>query len=76
MKKIFFGIIAGFAISILVAFTVANYEVKNNTAEVSQYEGYYIFTDCKPVKEYDYIATIGANEVQYTGGVTSCRSYL
>ena len=70
MKKFFFGIIAGLAITSFVAFKVANYEIRSNTAEVNQFQGFYIFTDCKPVKDYDYIGTINSNEVQYTGGLT------
>ena len=70
MKKIILGIVMGFCVTSLIALKVADYEVRNNTAEVNQYQGYYIFTDCKPIKEYDYIGTVKANEVQYTGGVT------
>jgi hypothetical protein len=70
MKKFLLGIVVGLSIISIIAFKVVNYEVKNNTAEVTQYQGYYIFTDCKPVKEYDYIGTVAANEVQYTGGLT------
>jgi hypothetical protein len=69
MKKFFFGIIAGLLITSMAAFTVVEYEIKANTAEVNQFQGYYIFTDCKPVKEYDYIGTVGATEVQYIGGL-------
>lgn len=70
MKKFFFGIIAGIGLTSMIAFKVANYEVKNNTAEVSQFQGFYIFTDCRPVKEYEYIGTVKSNEVQYTGGLS------
>jgi len=41
-------------------------KIKNNIAEVNQIEGYYIFTDCKPVKEYQYLGT-----VKVTGGFSS-----
>lgn len=34
------------------------YEPKNATAEVDTYEGVYVFTDSKPVKEYDYLGTV------------------
>lgn len=49
------------AAATLLAFTVVNYEVKNNTAEVEQIEGLYVFTDSKPVKEYEYLGTVKAN---------------
>ena len=46
------------------AFFIDNYVVKKNTAEVDQIEGFYIFSDCKPVNEYEYLGTVSSN----TGG--------
>ena len=55
MKKTTIAFAAGLVISGLLAFTaVATYEAKISTAEVEQLQGVYIFTDCKPVKEYEY----------------------
>lgn len=31
---------------------------KKNLAEVNQYSGVYVFIDCKPVREYEFIATM------------------
>jgi len=54
--------LSGFLIGIIslsfLAFKVANYEPKNSTAEVDQYQGFYIFVDSKPVKEYEYLGTL------------------
>lgn len=41
-------------------------------AEAEQIEGLYIFTDCKPVAEYEYVGTVKSNTLgfgdsQYTG---------
>jgi len=64
MKKLTMGLILGMAITALVAFTGSFYEVKNATAEANMIEGLIIFTDCKPVKEYEYLGTVKSN----TGG--------
>lgn len=59
-------------LAILFLFVAASvsYEVKPTTGEVIQIEGLYIFTDCKPVKEYIYLGTVknqgGINNPQYT----------
>ncbi len=34
------------------------YDVKKGTAEVDQYQGVYVFTDSKPVSEYEYLGTV------------------
>ena len=58
MKKLTIAFLSGLSISILVAFTSMNYEVKFNTAEVEQIQGLYIFVKNKPVKEFEYIGTV------------------
>jgi len=72
VNKIIVGIFLGMSLSCLLAFsTVLNYELNNSTAEVNQMRGVYIFTDCKPVKEYEYLGTektsFGFGDSQYTG---------
>lgn len=47
----------GMALTTLFAFKTM-YDAKKNTAEVMQIEGIYIFTDSKPVMEYEYLGTI------------------
>lgn len=68
MKKILIGCIIGFCLSAVVAFTVANYEPKKSSAEVEQYQGLYVFSDSKPVKEYDYLGTVKRNTGGFGGG--------
>lgn len=58
MKKTLIPFIFGLSISVLFAFTAANYEAKKNTAEVDQIQGFYIFVKNKPVKEYEYLGTV------------------
>jgi hypothetical protein len=58
MKKYIKGFIFGISISILLAFTIENFKPNSSTAEVNKIEGFYIFTDCKPVIQYDSLGTI------------------
>ncbi len=59
MKNQLLSFIAGATIVGLVSFKVATaYEPKNSTAEVDQFQGFYIFTDAKPVHEYKYLGTV------------------
>lgn len=39
--------------------SIANDSAKNS-ATVNQVEGIYIFTDCKPVREYEYLGSVNA----------------
>lgn len=56
------ALLVGVALSSLLAFKAgSNYESKNSTAEVEQMQGLYIFTDARPVKEYEYLGTEKAN---------------
>lgn len=64
MRKIFFGLLLGVALTALIAFKVATYEAKPSTSEVNRIEGLLIFTDSKPVLEYEYLGTVKSN----TGG--------
>src|SRR4051812_2539601 len=45
------------AVMTLASFTVQN-ESKKNVAEVNRYENYYLFMQCKPIKDYTVIGTI------------------
>lgn len=58
MKKIILGSLIGMTLTLLVAFTVANYEPKKSTAEVDQIQGFYIFAKSKPMKEFEYLGTV------------------
>lgn len=48
----------------IVAFKTLN---KKNLAEVEQMQGFYVFTDSKPVAEYDYLGTV-KNSVSFSSG--------
>ena len=61
MKKIIIGCAIGFTLSTIFAFKVANYQPKKSTAEVEQYQGIYVFSDSKPVNEYEYLGTVQRN---------------
>lgn len=72
MRKIITGIAIGLGLAGLAAFTtITSYELKKNTAEVNSLQGLYIFTDCKPVNEYEYLGTvksaISLGDDQYSG---------
>jgi len=58
MKKLILGIIIGVGFTALVGAGVAEYAVSKKTAEVNQESGLYIFSDSKPVKEYEYLGTV------------------
>ena len=58
MKKHLIGFIFGISITILVSFKASNFIPNASTAEVNKIEGFYIFTDSKPVMPYDSIGTI------------------
>lgn len=64
--KIPLSTLAGFAAGIALCATLAfshrssAYDPRKSTAEVEQYQGVYVFSDCKPVCEYDYIGKVNA----------------
>ncbi len=58
MKRVIFGTLIGVTLTSLLALTVASYEPRSSTAEVDQIQGYCIFINAKPVKEYKYIGTV------------------
>ena len=66
MKKSLLSFFAGAAFLSLIAAgqpgaSSIDYAPGKRTAEVEQYQGLYVFTDSKPVLEYDYIATVKYN---------------
>ena len=56
-KALLFTIVAG----VLLSFTVIEYQVKKNTCEAAQYQGYYMFVDCRPVWDFEYLGTISGS---------------
>lgn len=75
MKKHLNGFCLGMSITFLFAFKVANYLTKPSTAEVNNINGYYIFTDSKPVMPYDSMGTV---EIGFVTGTQyeSIREHL
>lgn len=68
MKKLFAGLILGVALCGMFSFAKSIYEVKDITAETKKVEGLAIFTDCKPVKEYEVIGTVTLSEFSFYNG--------
>lgn len=60
MKRTILGVLVGLSIALLFAFTV-EFQPSKTTAEVNQEQGLYIFTDSKPVLEYEYLGTISSS---------------
>jgi len=58
MKKNLFAIVFGICVTILLAFKTTNYVPSASTAEVNKFDGYYIFTDSKPVMAFEIIDTL------------------
>lgn len=46
-------------VSMMFGFVAIKHEPDNATAKVSQIEGFYIFTDSKPIMHYDSLGTVG-----------------
>lgn len=70
MKKTILGVLIGFTITATLGFTYMTYEPSKASAEVEQMQGLYIFTDSKPILEYDYLGTVKATigmDSQYQG---------
>lgn len=66
MKKIFF-----FLVVIFITSFVLKPITNKSEAQAEQYQGLYIFTDCKPTSPYDYLGNVKVGltmgDVQYTG---------
>ena len=58
MKKILFGIIIGTTLITLISAGIENYVVGKQTAHAERFQNVYVFTDSKPVMEYEYLGTI------------------
>lgn len=58
MKKHLFGFLLGISVTVLLAFQVVNFEPNASTAEVNKIDGFYIFTDSKPIMPYDSIGSV------------------
>jgi len=75
MKKLFSWIIIGIGITAMVGAGLEGYVVKKNTAEVNTEMGLYIFTESKPIMEYDYLGTVKTS-ISWTGYYPELKSIL
>lgn len=66
MKRSFIGFLTGVSLTTLVAFKAINYQPNSATAEVVKIDGLYIFTDCKPVMNYDSLGVVDLGFVSGT----------
>lgn len=58
MRRTIVGIIIGISITMLISSGIESYVVSKNTANVEMYQNIRVFTDCKPVAEYEYLGTV------------------
>ncbi len=58
MNRVAGYFVIAFVALITLAMRTNFYDVKKGTAEVEQYQGLYVFTDSKPVSEYEYLGTV------------------
>lgn len=56
-KQTLIAMLTGIALSSLFAFKTIRYDARLNTAEVEQMQGIYLFSDSKPVREYEYLGS-------------------
>ena len=75
MKKLIFGILIGVSSMALISAGVSNYVASKQTADVSIYQNVRVFTDCKPVSEYEYLGTVKVR-LSVTGEYTEVRDIL
>lgn len=58
MKFLILSAITGLSLASVFDVNSGKHEIKNSTAEVNQMEGFYIFTDSKPVSPYDSLGVV------------------
>ena len=58
MKKQLLGFVFGIGITLLFAFNRSGFNTQASTAQVNQIEGFYIFTDSRPVMPYDSLGIV------------------
>ena len=75
MKKLIFGMIIGITFTALVGAGVISYTVTKNTANVETYQNIRVFTDSKPVSEYEYLGSVKVSFAP-TGKYSEIREIL
>jgi len=66
MKKLYLGILVGTCLTFILSFTVSRYEPNHSTAEVQKIDGFYVFTDSRPVMPYDSLGLVDLGFVSGT----------
>jgi hypothetical protein len=66
MNKVFVGFLIGICLTVILAFNADRYELNHSTAEVSKIEGFYIFTDSKPIMPYENLGDVDLGFVSGT----------
>lgn len=66
MKRFIAGSIAGVALTIILGFSVIRYEPGYATSELLKIDGFYIFTDSKPVMPHDSVGIVDLGFVSGT----------
>ena len=77
MKRTARFIFAILILALLASFTnIVTYEAKKSTADVEQFQGLYVFTNSKPVMEYDYLGTVKSTGMFQDANYVSVRDRL
>ncbi|MFY7862284.1 MAG: hypothetical protein ACOVP5_08640 [Chitinophagales bacterium] len=58
MKKHFLAFLLGLCLPIFFSFQIATTQTNPSIAEVNKIEGFYIFTDSRPMRQYDSLGTV------------------
>jgi predicted small secreted protein len=73
MRKIILGVIVGISITMLISAGMENYVINKNTANVEMYQNVRIFTDSRPLAEYEYLGTVKIT-ISFSGQYTPLRN--
>ncbi len=75
MKKLTLGIAIGIVFTAMVGMGIEGYVVSKQTANAEKSENLIVFTDSKPVMEYEYLGTIKM-AIAWTGKYYEVRQYM
>jgi hypothetical protein len=75
MKNFTICLMSALALLCMFSFKMM-YDVRSQTAEVNQLEGIYIFTDSKPIKEYEVLGSIKVGFAMGSEKYAACRDRL
>lgn len=73
MKNSLTAFLSGVTLTLLLAFTSLNYEVRKSTAEVDMINGFYVFSDSKPVSEFTFLGSIKGTDWEMNPQYTNIR---